>query len=151
MIRHAWSLICKESRVNPEDNSLSIHDVLEQIQANAASDASTDLNVVEGLMLPVPFEVTTFLTRDSTTTDEQASLRVTQLDETGAEIARNEQEITIPAGMHSLRVRMKSSVLPVKLTSQTYQFKVELKPAAREHYDTVTSLPLEVRLSLTEE
>ena len=62
MIKHIWSILCKESIINQDDNNLSLIDVLEQLQVVAVPQGEVK-ETEPSINVPINYELVTFLTR----------------------------------------------------------------------------------------
>ena len=85
MINHIWTVICRDSIIEVDTNSISLHRVIEQI--NVSSEPKP-----QGV-LPLAFEVVSFWTRANTDVPSIAKSRIKIISPSGNQI--NEEDIEI--------------------------------------------------------
>lgn len=149
MIKHIWSVLCKESTINQEDNNLSIRDVFEALQVglkpNPENPPKNDGKLEA--VVPIPYEVTTLIARTDNEEETKVETEVVVFDPKGLEIGRHTHNFTIPKGKRRMRIRMKNTGLRIR-ESGDYIFKVSLREEDQKLFKTVAELPLEVVVTI---
>jgi hypothetical protein len=132
MIDHIWSVLCSRSIVDSETNTVSIHDVIEQIKINTEP-------VPDGF-LPISLEVITLWGRAKTDTPDEGVERVLFETPSGKSIVVSEARIDLSAAQRH-RQRVKFTGLRLG-ESGRYYFKVELKNG--DEWKQVAAIPITV-------
>ncbi len=144
MIKHIWSVLCRESTINQEDNNLSIRDVFEALQVGLKPNPENPpKNGNIEAVIPFPYEVTSLITNTDDDVDTKIKTSVTIFNPKGEEVGKQEHDFTIPKGKRRMRIRMKNTGL--KITgSGDYIFRVGIRKEKEKAYRTVAEIPLEV-------
>ncbi len=148
MIKHIWSVLCKESTINQEDNNLSLRDIFEALQVGLKPNpANPPKNGKIDATVPVPYEVTSLITRRDTDNDIKIETEVTIFDPKGLETGKQNHNFVIPKGKRRMRIRMKNTGLRIT-GSGDYIFKISFKEEGQKLFKTVAEIPLEVIVTI---
>lgn len=143
MVKHIWSVLCKESVVNQENNALSLMNIFEGLQVEVKEDAPKDLQI----NIPIQYEIVTLLKKDKKDTQEKVTLKVSLIDPNGILLT---EPITIPIelkkGMLNHRHRLKNFGIKITVPGE-YKFIVEMKSKQGEDYKIASLIPLEVSIN----
>lgn len=147
MAKHAWSLLCKESRIDADTNLLTIVDifeglVLDKIDGDTAIEEA--IKAKGSLTLPVPFEITHFFYRDDLSVNESIEVKIVEIAPSGKELYSSEFRGEIIKGNTGLRMRIKSENLGIE-GEGIHMFNVYLKSANK--FSKVASLPLSIKFA----
>lgn len=130
MINHVWSVLCSGSVIDFETNSVSIHEVIEQIQIN---DEPQD-----GGVLPIPLEIISLWERTMLDTPAEGYERVLFETPSGKSKVASEAKIDLSvAKRHRQRVKFPGLMVS---ESGRYYFKVELRTG--DEWQQVAAVPL---------
>lgn len=140
MIKHIWSVICRESVINQENNAMSLMNIFEGLQVGVKRDTPKNLEID----IPVQYEIVTLLKKDKKNIDERVELKITLIDPNGVIISK---PITVPIviekGKLNHRHRLKNFGFKVTIPGE-YKFIVEMKQTDNNNYEIVSTIPLEV-------
>lgn len=134
MIRHAWTVLCQRSAVDPVTNNITL-DVVERAYVIDAPTPGPDMNVI----LPLSFRLVTLWYRDSPTT-EQGKCRISLLGPKKEQLggaALNALTVAAP------RLRLITAIESLQYVGPgMYEFVVELQNG--EQWPEVARVPLEI-------
>lgn len=145
MIKHIWSVLCKESVINQEDNNLSLRDVLEALQVGLKPNPENPpkKNGEIEAIVPISYEVTSLIMRTDTAEETKIEAEINVFDPKGFEINKHTHNFVMSKGIRRMRVRMRNMGLRIR-GSGDYIFKVNIKEEGQKFFKTVAELPLEV-------
>lgn len=149
MIKHIWSILCKESIINQDDNNLSIVDVLEALQVSLKQTNPQNEDQKLEAIVPINYEMVTFYTRDNKEKEVKFDQELILINHRGEEINKDIKEIVIPAGTKRMRTRVKISGIKVQ-GSGDYTFQVNIKEEGQKLFKIVAEIPLEVTVTVDE-
>jgi hypothetical protein len=144
-IKNIWTIVCKNSSVDKNSNSLSIFNILEEIQLTKNPNVPVPK---EGIMpaAPLAYEIITLWSRETKSDNElTANMQTELLDPTNKVLQSNVSEIKFEKDKSRLRIIVKALGLPIT-TGGTYHFRVSLKKAADKEYKYVSQVSLEVKI-----
>ena len=145
-IKHIWSVLCKESVINQDDNNISIHGVLEELSI-FLSPAKETGKLPEKFGIPMNYEIVSMWQKSKDVESAKAEIEYTLLDPEKNGLLKNTQMMEIPKTSRRFRSRMKIIGLPLTKTGD-YIFQVKVKEERADSFRLVTELPLEVRINL---
>lgn len=146
-IKHIWSVLCKESVINKDDNNVSIHGVLEQLSVSLTPKDST--KKPDRLRVPLNCEVVSLWQKSDEIKSKaaEAEIEYVFLDPKRKELFKSTQMMKIPQTSRRFRSRMK--IVGVPLTSSgDYAFQIKLKEKGTSRFQTISELPLEVKVEV---
>ena len=144
-IKHIWSVLCKESVINQDDNNISIHGVLEELAVFLPPEKETG-KLPEKFNIPVNYEIVSMWQRNKDVDSAKADLEYILVDSENKELLKSTQVIEIPKASRRHRSRMKITGMPLT-KSGDYTMKVKIKVKGTENFHLVAELPLEVNIS----
>ena len=146
MARHIWTVLCTKASIDSQDQSLSIHQVLEEVQATITLAPGQE--PPGKLAVGVPVTVLSLWERSNLAVPEvKETVQLRIIDPDGKELARSDQVISM-AGAH-IRFRAIVNVNPLVAHREgRYEFHVFASRGRR--WAKVASVPLVVKISLTE-
>jgi hypothetical protein len=145
MATHVWSLLCRQPIVDAFTHTLTIVDVLEEIQiaiVRAGNASKTDL-------LPVPtfdFVLVSLWIRSDDSIEEDARLRARIIAPSGKIIGTTEQAYSLKEHQRA-RNLLHARGVPAP-ESGRYTIEVQV-PVSGGRWRTVSRLPLDVKLTIT--
>lgn len=145
-IKHIWSVLCKESVINQDDNNISIHGVFEELTVFLAPIKETG-KLSEKFGIPVNYEIVSMWQRNKDIESAKADIEYILVDSENKELLKSTQVIEIPKTSRRHRSRMKITGMPLT-KSGDYTFKVKIKEEGSDTFHLVSELPLEVKISL---
>lgn len=146
-VKHIWSVLCKESVINQDDNLISIHSALEEFTINIAPANSKTTTVPEKLNIPVNYEIVSFWVKENPKETVKVQIEYSLVDPKGNNQFSKVQDLEIPENIKRHRSRMKIMGLPIT-QSGDYTFVVKKKEAENKKFEIMAELPLEVKLQI---
>lgn len=145
-IKHIWSVLCKESVINKDDNNISIHGVLEQLSVFLSPIKETG-KLPEKFGVPMNYEIVSMWQRNKDVESAKAEIEYIFIDPENKELLKSTQVIEIPKASKRHRSRMKITGMPLS-SEGDYVFQVKIKEKGENTFRLVTKLPLEVKINL---
>lgn len=147
MIKHIWSVLCKESIINQDDNNLSIVNVLEALQVSFKPTNSQNKDQKLEVIVPINYEIVSFYTRDNKEKEVKFEQELVLINHKGEETNKDVKEIVIPVGTKRMRTRVKISGIKVE-GSGDYIFQVRIRGEGQKLFKIVSEIPLEVDVKI---
>ena len=144
-IKHIWSVVCKSSVIDQDDNNISLHGVLEQLTVSLVPKDLT--RNPDKIGIPLNYEIVSMWQKKATSKTAYGIIEYILLDPKGKELLKNTQVMEIPKTSKRFRSRMKISGLPLS-SSGDYTFQVSLKEKDSREFKLVSELPLEIDIKL---
>lgn len=142
MIKHIWSVLCRESIIDSETNNISLLNVFEQLSADVSISAPdkkhTRVNV------PIKYEVVSLWSKLSNK-KVNARIEVEIVDPQGQNLKSFTQELEFPAKMRRMRSRLRITGMSLTVPGD-YKYKIKIKEENQDKYIAVAELPLQVEL-----
>lgn len=142
MIEHVWTVLCRDSIIDRDSNSVSLFNVLEQITIRGEMDRG------EPAVAPIEMEVVSLWSRSDYDVPAKGVQRLRLLSPSGETLASGEQEIDL-SKHRRFRNRARFRGLPVQGTGR-YTFRVEQKREGEVEWQHVTDVPLELTFETEE-
>lgn len=149
MIKHIWSVLCKETIINQDDNNLSIIDVLEALQVGLKPAEEVVKTEPKEMIVPLTYEMVSFYIRDNKDKEVKFQQALTLLNQKEEAINKDIKDIVIPAGTKRMRTRVKISGIKIQ-GSGDYTFQVSIKEEGQKLFKIVAEIPLEVTMTVDE-
>lgn len=145
-IKHIWSVLCKESVINQDDNNVYIHGVLEQLSVFLSPVKETG-KLPEKFGIPMNYEIISMWQRSKDVESARADIEYVFMDSENKELFESTQIMEIPKTSRRFRSRMKITGMPLTKEGD-YTFKVKIKEEGSDAFRLVAELPLEVKINL---
>lgn len=140
MTKHVWTIICRESVINRENNALSLMNVFEGLQIEIGKEAPREINI------PINYEIITFLRKSKKSEEENIEQRVSIIDPNGV-LTVDPLVVPIKTEKGKFNHRQIIKSIGFKITvAGSYQFIIELKQPEGK-FEVVAMIPLEVTIS----
>ena len=147
-VKHIWSVLCKESIINQDDNLISIHGTLEELNVTLTTPINSSSNrLTDKLSLPINYEIVSFWVKENKKELAKAQIEYSLVSPEGKELFNKIQDMEIPVNIKRFRSRMKITGFPVTREGD-YNFKVKIKEERADAFRLVAELPLEVKINL---
>jgi len=146
-VKHIWSILCKESVVNQDDNLISIYGVLEELNVSLTTKNARSNKLPEKVGIPINYEIVCLWFKKNTQELASAQIEYSLISPEGKELIKNTQSMEIPVNIRRFRSRMKISGLPLTINGD-YFFKVKIKESGDKNFKLVSKLPLEVKIKI---
>lgn len=145
-IRHVWSVLCKESVIDRDDNNISIHSVIEELSISLAP-ANGIGKLPDKLNVPMNYEIVSLWQKGKEVELGRTEIEYLFIDPENKELLRNTQTIEIPKTSKRHRSRMKIMGMPLSKEGD-YKFQIKMKEKGIDTFHLVAELPLEVKINL---
>jgi hypothetical protein len=147
IIKHVWSILCKESVINQDDNVMSLLGVLEAINSQLTPINPTK-EKPEKIIIPFNFELTSYWIKEDEG-EAKLDIKVEIIDPQGKQLGEIVNNNVIPQNNPRFRTRLKIQGLPVTSNGR-YYFVVSSKDNSSSKYSKHAEIPLDVTLKITE-
>lgn len=144
-IKHVWTVLCRESLINQDDNILSLFGVIEEVTVTMPPINNVPTPPPDKINLPINYEIVNLWSRDEYKKEEKATLEIAELNPKGEELNKITQELIFPANVKRLRSRTKVSGLTIQGRGD-YSFRVRIKASEGKSFTAVCEVPLEVKI-----
>lgn len=142
MIKHIWSVLCRESIIDGETNNISLLNIFEQLSADVSISAPDKKHA--RVNIPIKYEIVSLWAK-SGNKKVSVKVEVEVVDPQGKKLKNFIQELEFPAKMRRMRSRLR--IMGMLLTVPgDYKYKVKIREENQDEYVTVAELPLQVDL-----
>jgi len=142
-IKHLWSVLCKASVIDQDDNNISLHGILEQLTVSLVpKDPAKKFNKIG---IPLSYEIVSLWQKNEKSQVAMGEIEYIFIDPKGKELFINTQIMEIPKTSRRFRSRMKISGLPLTINGD-YIFQIRLKEKDSGEFKLVSELPLEIEI-----
>lgn len=143
--KHIWSIICRESIVNQDDNVMSIIGILEELNTTL-TPKDPKIPRPEKITIPFNFEVVSYWVRNSAS-EGILYIKTAIADPDGKEISSVLSDSPFPNNVQRLRTRLKVQGLTLTKSGE-YYVRVGFKTNKGDEYKLVSELPLKVTITI---
>jgi hypothetical protein len=134
MIEHVFSVLCSQTSIDSETNTVSLFNVLEQLTVFTES--------TENIRIPIHFEILSLWTRQSPDVPERGKARIIFCSPSNQQ--KQQVEMTLDLSK-ATNYRSKLVSDGIELTGPgKYYFVVEFMGESKQEWQTVARLPLSV-------
>lgn len=140
MVKHIWSILCQNSTIDQDNNSLSISNVLDTINIKLKEGKQKSAKFV----IPFNFEVVSLLSKSDLIKEEKIQIKVVILNPEMDQLGDFATDVTIPSDKKRMRSRIKMSGMPIKGQGD-YIFLVSMKTGKDKEFKNIAELPFEVK------
>ena len=138
-MKHIWSVLCKNSIINRETNSLTLVDCIEQVNVSLKKDTTKDRQM---FFIPMNFELVSLYYDEKINKERKVEIYLELQDATKKKLKDFTMNFTMPKMARRLRNRIKIDSLPV--TSEgLYLFKMKFREKGKKKYQVI-DVPLDV-------
>jgi len=145
IINHIWSILCKESVINKDNNNISIHESLEKLSISL-SKTETAQKLPKKIIVPITYELVSFWTKENKK-KFSGIIEYSLISPEEDILFTRTQDLDIPTKVKRHRTRMKIQGVPFT-NAGVYMYKIKVKEKSEKSYKTVSKIPLEVAMSL---
>lgn len=142
-IVHVWSILCGSSSIDQQTKSLSLFNILEQLEVSISKKPKTN----EAISIPMQYQLVSLLKKGTNDEAVKGEQRIKIVDPNDADIGNFIKEFEI-SPKHK-RVRIAVSIRGFKITSPgVYLFKVGIREDGQNEFSEVAEIPLEVSIKI---
>ena len=138
-MKHVWSILCKSSMIDSENNSISLLRCIEQVNIKNSPPDKTG----KGLVVPLEFELISLWFDDSTKKERKFNVRIELFDPSKVKLKYHDNNLVLPKGKKRLRDRTEIKGLPITKSGK-YMFKVKYRSQGGKNYKDVAELPIDI-------
>lgn len=138
-MKNIWSVVCKNSIIDKDANSLSLLETLDEITINYKEEM--DWQAVK--LLPISFHVVTLWFDENDKEDRKFLLSVEIIDPKGVSLNTFEQDCLIPKG--NMRLRATSKINGFGFTNKG-KYSVVVKYKEGENFIQAADIPVNIHL-----
>lgn len=146
-VKHIWSVLCKESVINQDDNLISIHGALEEFSITITPADSKAPMLPEKLNIPVNYEIVSFWVKEKSSETVKVQIEYSLVDPADEILFTQVQDLEIPENIKRHRSRMKIMGLPIS-KSGDYTFRVKKKELNSKKFELMAELPIEIKVQI---
>lgn len=145
MFNHVWSVICQNSLVDNQNNSISLFGCIE----NLGVDIIKNKNKGDKIVLPIQFDIVSCWTIDDNTKKNSFILRIEIIKPNGEAAFQKEQNISTEVGWSRVRNITKFSGLKLGINdSGRYIFRISQKEDRKNDFVVIANLPVDIKINL---
>lgn len=144
-IKHIWSVLCRNSVIDRDNNNVSLQSVLEQLTVSLVPKDPT--KKTDKIGVPLDYEVVSLWQKVEDLQIAEGEIEYILSDPKGKELLRNTQVIKIPKTSRRFRSRMKITGLPLT-SSGEYVFQIKLKEKGSSKFILVSEIPIDIDIKL---
>lgn len=144
MIKHIWSVLCRESLINKDDNNITLQSILEQLNVSIKSKDDSGTKK-QSINVPIGYEVVSLWVKEENSDEPKAQVEITLLDPTRKELHRVEQTLFFVKPYKRMRSRFKIAGFLIT-GSGVYTFRVGIKEEGNRLFKVVSEIPVEVNI-----
>lgn len=141
-MKHIWSIICEDSSIDFEKNSLSMFNCVEEIKLIVNQEDLKNKNDKK-IVIPVKFQIISFWIIDDFNKDNNLDIKIELVDSNKKVISNFENTIKTKKGTKRFRNRTNVNGLPITSNGR-YYFNIYQKE--NNKFKLVSELPLDVEM-----
>jgi len=145
-MKHIWSLMCKESKIDANTNNISIIDAFESLQFDVNAD---DPKYVEGspIGLQFNFEFVSVYFRDKSGDEETHEQTLIVLDPKGNKLGEFNSQIIFQSEHNRTRNILRFNTIALS-TSGTYLFQINTNNKGSEKRRLESAIPISIKVKV---
>lgn len=144
-MKHIWSILCQNSIIDSETNTISLYNSLEEIKINIDK---SKMPADEQIKLPIEYDVVSFWIDEDDDINKERKFytEVELLDPNKKIISSTSTEYIMKKGIKRVRGRIKNKGLKITIEGR-YWFKVKMKEKKSDKFKEVAEVPLDIIIS----
>jgi len=146
MIKHIWTVLCKESKLDAESNNISLMDSTEALQFSV-DDPNTNYEGTKNNLVPVKFEVVSLLFRPKSGKKQTIQLEYEFVDPNGKVTGKFGNTVEFLEAHKRMRNRMKLDTFALNVSGD-YWCKTYIKSGTSTKRELVAEVPLTVEITI---
>jgi len=143
-MKHVWSILCQNSIIDSDTNSLSLYNCLAQLVIDI--DKNTVTSNETGFNIPVQYDLVSFWIDEEIAKERGFFVEIDLVDPSNKKLGTTTNNYTLIKGTRRLRSRIKTQGISIT-TEGRYWFKVKMKEKKNEKFKQVAELPLDVKIN----
>ena len=142
MIKHVWSVLCKQSVIDSESNNISLLNVIEKVEGAVEVKGKKP----KTLKMPVQMELITLWQRTSQG-KFTFNCKTEIISPENKSLLSIDQDIEFPEDKQRMRNRVRMEFIPIT-SSGIYVYRTTTSIAEKKNSRFVVEIPLEVEISI---
>jgi len=143
MIKHIWSIFCRESKVEADTNNISIIDAYDSIEFDLKTSEEQDSS--KPVMVPFSFEVVSLFYRDKKGEEETLDVSVSAIDPKGVKLGNFASKLEFKAEHNRMRNRVRFNQIALT-SSGTYVFQIHTH--TKDKLNLEAAIPVDVKVKI---
>ncbi len=143
-MKHIWSVLCRRSQIDVDNNNISLNEVLEQLNVDVGQKTAESQS--EEITIPFEYEIVSLWTKEKRNEYSKAQVVVDFIDPKGKKLKSFEQPAEITPELRRLRTRFRIAGIGLTVPGD-YIFIISVKEKGDTKFHVVSELPLEVRIN----
>ncbi|MDP3726023.1 MAG: hypothetical protein Q8R36_02380 [bacterium] len=146
IIRHIWTVLCKNTLTDKDSNNLSINNVVEQINISKKQNIPTTTKErLENLRIPIQLELITLWSREDSE-GRGVDARMQLLDPQGKVLINQQYQLAFEKLKKRLRFRMRMDGIIISISGE-YLFVISTKEDGAKNYKDRIQIPVDVKIT----
>lgn len=143
-VEHIMTTICNSSAVDRDNNSLSLFNIIEEINVDFKSDNNQPINFSEKKAVTLPFELISVWKRLDNSTEISKDMKIIFYDPDRVVMQELPYKLEIKNPHQRMRVRIKGNGLNITRQGE-YYFSIQIKND--DLFEEVIKVPVFVKIS----
>jgi len=144
-IKHIWTVLCRESVINSDDNNISLNAIFEELTVFIDSKNNDQLTKTKLIKVPnINYEIVSLWYKTEEKKDVNIEIEVTVVNPDGKEINKFVNKFNIKPEHKRFRSRLKINGITVQGNGD-YWFIVKVRENDNEPFKKVAEVPLQVK------
>jgi len=144
MFNHIWSVICQNSSIDSQSNTVSLFNCIENIGIDIEKNKSADK-----INIPIQFDIVSCWTIEDDTKKNDFVVKIEMIKPDGKTAFQKEENIFTEVGWKRVRNIVKLSGLELGINdSGRYMFKISQKEKRGGDFILVASLPIDIKINI---
>ena len=146
-MKHIWSVLCQRSIIDRSSNTVSLIDVLEQLNINVSPEQVAKKSD-EGIVIQINFDIVSFWTKDSNETKPANFEVVVEFnDPDGKKLRSFNKSVEVAENYQRIRTQIRVPNLQV-FQAGTHSIRIRIKEGEQKRESQVVAeLPLEIKFA----
>lgn len=148
-INHIWTVLCRESILNQDDNTISLIGVVEEVQGTLITQPDKPLRESDKKTIPLNLELVNTWTKDDQK-EIAIQVKVVLLDPNSTQMMSVINDSIFPSISKRLRTRLKIQGFPATVSGR-YFFIISLKTKIDKDFREVSEIPVDVMIKIEQQ
>ena len=147
MIKHIWTVLCRQSIIDKNSNNISLLNVSEKLNVNFSLKKGQQ-RIDKEIMIPAQHELVSFWVRDVAEKEEFITTLIEIIDPEKKILGKFEKKLIFAKNIKRVRARAQFARLKISKNG-VYYFVVKFKANKDQNWKVVTQVPLEIEITKT--
>jgi len=143
MLKNIWTIVCKSSSVDKDNNNVSLSEILEKIKVEIGVTKKID----EPISIPLNFQIVSFWFNYNGKARKEI-IKIEIVDPNNKKLFEKERGVVFQKGIRRMRFRALFNNFPVTVSGD-YLVNIYIKSKSKKHFTKTSFMPIEVVLTKT--